>query len=214
MRPIGPASRLFAIAFIALTLCCLQQELFSAERHWVTTWGCGPQLTEPRNLPPVPLANSTLRQFVRTTLGGKLIRVRLSNAYGTNSVTVNVAHVALSSGTGSAGNGDINTATDKALAFRGAPGVVVPPGETVLSDPLNFDLPAITNVAISICFGNLSATTINGHTGSRTTSFIVASNAVSAASLPTAGKTAHWYIITRVDVLADNASRALVTAGA
>jgi lysophospholipase L1-like esterase len=30
----------------------------------VGTWGCGPQLTEPSNLPPAPLANSTLRQFV------------------------------------------------------------------------------------------------------------------------------------------------------
>jgi lysophospholipase L1-like esterase len=186
---------------------------FAADGHWVTTWGCAPQLTEPGNLPPVPLANSTLRQFVRTSVGGKVIRVRLSNAYGTDAVTINASRVALSSSAASAGNGDIYPATDKPLTFHGAPGVVIPPGEAVLSDPLNFELPAITNVAISIYFGNVSATSVNGHPGSRTTSFIAASNAVSAASLPTASRTRHWYVITGIEVLGDSSSKAIAVLG-
>jgi lysophospholipase L1-like esterase len=196
-----------------VALTCLQQNSFAADGHWVTTWGCGPQLTEPGNLPPAPLANSTLRQFVHTTLGGKLLRARFSNAYGTNSVTINSAHVALSSGAGSAGNGDINTATDKALTFRGAPAVVIPPGEVMLSDPFEYALPALTNVAVSIYFGNISATTINGHPGSRTTSFIKSGNVASAANMTGASTTAHWYVITGIDVLADAASKAVVTLG-
>jgi lysophospholipase L1-like esterase len=202
------------VAFLTLlNLCWVQQITFAAEGHWVTTWGCGPQLTEPGNLPPAPLANSTLRQFVHTTLGGKLLRARFSNAYGTNSVTINSAHVALSSGAGSAGNGDINTATDKALTFRGAPAVVIPPGEVMLSDPFEYALPALTNVAVSIYFGNISATTINGHPGSRTTSFIKSGNVASAANMTGASTTAHWYVITGIDVLADAASKAVVTLG-
>jgi lysophospholipase L1-like esterase len=185
----------------------------AADGHWVTTWGCGPQLTEPGNLPPAPLANSTLRQFVHTTVGGKLLRVRFSNAYGTSAVNIDSAHIALASGAGSGGNGDINTASDKALTFQGAPSTVIPAGQVVLSDPLPFDLPALTNLAVSIYFGNISATTINGHPGSRTTSFIVASNAVAASSLPAASKTQHWYIITGVDVLADSSSQAVITLG-
>jgi lysophospholipase L1-like esterase len=190
-----------------------QPNLCAAEPHWVTTWGCGPQLTEPNNLPPVPLANSTLRQFVRTTIGGRHLRVRFSNAYGTNSVTISAAHVALSAGAGSTGSGEINPATDRALAFRGASAVVIPPGEAVLSDPFEFELPAITNVAISIFLENISATTLNGHPGSRTTSFIQPGNVVSAASMPTARKTAHWYLITGIEVLANASSRAVVTLG-
>ncbi len=200
-------------SLMILIACCEAPSAIAANGHWVGTWGCGPQLTEPGNLPPAPLANSTLRQFVHTTLGGKHLRARFSNAYGTNSVTINSAHVALSAGAGSAGNGDINTATDKSLTFHGARSVNIPPGEVIISDPFNYDLPALTNLAVSIYFGNISATTINGHPGSRTTSFIVASNVVTAASLPTASKTAHWYIITGVDVLADNSSKALVTLG-
>jgi lysophospholipase L1-like esterase len=179
----------------------------------VTTWGCGPQLTEPSNLPPAPLANSTLRQFVHITIGGKHARVRFSNAYGTNAVTINAAHVALASGAGSGGGGTIDTSTDKALAFHGAPSVNLPPGEAMLSDPFDYDLPAQTNLAVSIYLGNISATTINGHPGSRTTSFIVASNVVTAASMTGAATTAHWYIITGVDVLADSSSKAVVTLG-
>jgi lysophospholipase L1-like esterase len=196
-----------------LALACGTQNLPAAAGHWVTTWGCGPQLTEPGNRPPVPLANTTLRQFVHTTLGGKQVRVRLSNAYGTNGVTVNTAHIALSSGAGSAGAGDINPATDQALSFRGAPSVVIPPGEAVFSDPFAFDLPALTNLAISLAFGNISATTINGHPGSRTTSFILPGNVVAAATMAGSSNTAHWYILTGVEVLADPASRAVVTLG-
>src|SRR6266581_1639333 len=200
-------------AVLLTALICSQQNTSAAEGHWVTTWGCGPQLTEPGNLPPAPLANSTLRQFLRTTLGGKLLRVRFSNAYGTSAVTVNSAHVAQSAGTDSAGNGDINTATDTALTFRGAPAVVIPPGEVVLSDPFEFNLPAITNVALSIYFGNISATTISGHPGSRTTSFIKSGNVVTAANMSGASTTAHWYIITGVEVLADASSKTVVTLG-
>lgn len=198
---------------LMIVFCLWLQTIFAAESHWVGTWACGPQLTEPSNLPPAPLANSTLRQFVHVTLGGSHLRVRFSNAYGTNAAVIKSVHVALSSGAGSGGSGDINTATDLALTFHGAPSANIPPGEVLLSDPFNFDLPALTNLAITIYFGSMSVTTINGHPGSRTTSFIQSGDALSAASMPTAGNTAHWYIITGVDVLADNASQALITLG-
>src|SRR5580693_2336127 len=109
-KPTSPIPRSFIVLMrlkikllvFALTLCCAQMNLSAGQGHWVTTWGCGPQLTEPGNLPPAPLANSTLRQFVHVTVGGSHLRVRFSNAYGTNSVTMNSVHVALASGTGSA----------------------------------------------------------------------------------------------------------------
>ncbi len=198
---------------VAAISCCAQPEAIASGGHWVTTWGCAPQLTEPGNLPPAPLANSTLRQFVHVSIGGTHLRVRFSNAYGTDPVVLNSVHVALAAGAGSAGNGDINPATDQALTFRGAPSAVIPPGEAVFCDPFGYNLPALTNLAISIYFGNISATTINGHPGSRTTSFIQSSNVVTAASLPAAGKTAHWYILTGVEVLAGSSSKAIAVLG-
>jgi lysophospholipase L1-like esterase len=207
-------------------LCCRQQETIAANGHWVGTWACGPQLTEhavspgQNNLPPAPLAYSTLRQFVHTTIGGQHLRVRFSNAYGTNSVTMNSVHLALAAGTGSAANGVINTATDTALTFRGAPAITIPPGMVVWSDPCDFNLPALTNLAISIYYGYVSPNvapqgTITGHPGSRTTSYIQTNNVASASSMlfPAATNTAHWYTITGVDALADRSSFALVTLG-
>lgn len=209
---------LFGLRFLVpllvstITISTIRPAL-AADGHWVTTWGCGPQLTEPSNLPPAPLANSTLRQFVHVTLGGKHLRVRFSNAYGTNAVAINSSHIALSAGAGSAGTGEISTSTDKALTFHGMPSVNLPPGETILSDPCDFALPALTSLAVTIFVGNISATTINGHPGSRTTSFILPTNAVTAANMTGAATTAHWYIITGVDVLADTSSKGVVTLG-
>lgn len=198
---------------IITALGLMLQHLSAAEGHWVTTWGTAPQLTEPGNLPPVPLANSTLRQFVRNSIGGKQVRVRFSNAYGTSPVTINAAQLALAPSTASAGNGDIYPATDRALTFSGAPTTVIPPGLAVYSDPVAFDLPALTNVAITTFFGSISATTVNGHPGSRTTSFILPSNAVSVASMPAASKTKHWYVITGLEVLGDITSKTVVVLG-
>jgi lysophospholipase L1-like esterase len=198
---------------ILASLCGVTANIRAAEDHWVGTWGCGPQLAEPSNRPPAPLANSTLRQFVHVTLGGKRLRVRFSNAFGTNAVTMNSVHVALAAGAGSAGSAEIDPATDKGLSFRGAPSVTLEPGEQALSDPLAYDLPPLTNLAVTIYFGDISERIITGHPGSRTTSFIQAENAVSAARLPEAAKTAHWYIITGIDVLADGSSKAIVILG-
>ena len=201
-------------AVLALAvLCGLPKIVYAADGHWVTTWGCGPQLTESGNVPPTPLAENTLRQFVRTSIAGKILRVRLSNAYGTDSVTIDTAHLALAAGTGSAGTGQIDRATDATLKFRGAPSVVIPPGAVVYSDAVAFNLPAVSDVAISIHFGQLSSTTINGHPGSRTTSFIISGNTVSDADMAGATTTEHWYIITGIEVLADASSRAVVTFG-
>jgi lysophospholipase L1-like esterase len=209
-------SLITGLSFSAIVLALaifLTNSTLAADDHWVTTWGCGPQLTEPQNLPPVRLANGTLRQFVHVTIGGKHLRVRFSNAYGTNAVSINSAHIALAAGLGSASAGEIDADTDTPLTFHGSPSATIPRGETIVSDPCDFHLPALTNLAVSIYFGNISATTINGHPGSRTTSFILASNAVSASNMTGAAKTAHWYIITGVDVLAETASKGVVTLG-
>ena len=207
-------------------LCCLQPEAIAANGHWVGTWACGPQMVEntntQNNLPPAPLAYSTLRQFVHSTIGGQHLRVRFSNAYGqysTNVVVIQSAHIALAAGTGSATNGVINPATDTPLTFHGAPSITIPPGEVVWSDPCDFNLPALTNLAISIYYGFVEPNIVNvynaitGHPGSRTTSYIRAGNVVTASSMPSAATTQHWYTITGVDVLANPASLALVTLG-
>jgi lysophospholipase L1-like esterase len=203
------------LAMISPVFCLLQSRSLGveAEGRWVATWGCGVQLTEPANLPPAPLAKSTLRQFVHVTLGGKCLRVRLSNAYGTNPVMVTSIHVALAAGAGSAGKGEIDPLTDKPLAFRGALSINIGPGDIVTSDPVDFCLPALTNLAVTMSFGDGPATTVSGHPGSRTTSFIKTGDAVTSTNMEGAAKTPHWYFLAGVDVLAEVSGKAVVVLG-
>jgi lysophospholipase L1-like esterase len=179
--------------------------------QWVGTWGCGIQLTEPRNLPPTPgLASNTLRQIVHTSIGGKKVRVRFSNAFGTNDVVLNSVHIALNPGL--MNSSVIDPASDQTLKFGGAGSITIPPGKQIWSDPVSFNLPPLTNLAITIFYGGISGD-VTGHPGSRSKSYIATGNAVASANLEKAIPTAHWYNIEEVDVQADDRSGALVTFG-
>ncbi len=84
------------------------------------------QLTEPANMPPEPgLADATLRQVVHVSLGGKRLRVRFANAFGTKPLTILAAHVA-----GYAGDGAIRAEGGKPLTFGGQSSVTIPTGAT------------------------------------------------------------------------------------
>lgn len=187
--------------------------MYAGEDHWFTTWACAPQLTEPGNLPPAPLDGSTLREFVHPSIGGRRLRLRLANLFGTQPLVMQAVHIALAAGTGSRGPGEINPATDRALTFGGSAGLTLPPGATAYSDPVEFELPPLGTLAISLAIDRAPGATITGHPGSRTTSFIQAGDAVAASRLPAAVRTAHWYFITGLEVLADNSSQTLAILG-
>jgi lysophospholipase L1-like esterase len=178
-------------------------------RHgaWVGSWGTAPQRTEPANLPPEPgLTGNTLRQVVHVSLGGSRLRLHLSNAFGSSPLTVRAAHLAASRGADS-----IDPATDVALTFDGRPEVTIPAGGAATSDAFDFPLRPLSEVAITLRFGDTSPA-VTGHPGSRTTSYLVPGDAVAATSLPGAAHTDHWYVVTGIDVVDDGAA-AVVTLG-
>jgi lysophospholipase L1-like esterase len=182
--------------------------VFGAGDHWVATWGCAPQLVEARNLPPSPgLSGSTLRQVVRVSIGGKRLRARFSNAFGDGPLTIGSADFALSAG-GSA----ILPASDRALAFHGLPSVTIAAGEAVWSDAFDFDLAALTNVAVTIRFGD-TPSAVTGHPGSRTTSYLRRGDAVTALDMAGVAAVQHWYVLTGIDAAVGEGSAAVVVLG-
>jgi lysophospholipase L1-like esterase len=175
--------------------------------HWVGSWATGPQLTEVANNPPSPgLANNTLRQIFRVSIGGSKLRLRLSNEYGDGPVSLTSVHVAEPTG----GSG-IDVSSDVPLSFGGMASVTIPAGTATWSDPFDFVLAPLSSVAVSIRFGSVPAG-ISGHPGSRTTSYLQSGDAVSAATL-TEASTDHWYYIAGLDVLSDAETAALVILG-
>jgi lysophospholipase L1-like esterase len=169
--------------------------------RWVATWATAPQLTEPRNMPPAPgLTGNTLRQALRVSIGGPRLRVRYSNEYGQSPMVIREARLAHYRGEGA-----IDPASDRALAFNGQPGVIIPGGQVAVSDPLAFDLEPMADVALTVWFGDIPDN-LTGHPGSRTTSYIQPGNAVSAPSTAEGIKTEHWYAVTGIDVVAPAAA--------
>jgi lysophospholipase L1-like esterase len=176
--------------------------------HWVATWAASPQLTEESNLPPPPgLADHTLRQIVRVSIGGKTLRVRFSNSFGRTSLTLHSARIALSAG-GSA----IQPATDRPLTFSGRLSVAIPEGALAVSDPLAFDLAPLSEVAITVYLEGVPAE-VTGHPGSRTTSYLQAGNVASAPDLADPVRVDHWYYVNGIDVLAHDSASVVAVIG-
>ena len=200
-------SSIAGFVLLILGLSCTSY-LAAAKDCWIGTWAGAQQLTERRNMPPAPgLSDNTLRQVVHVTLGGSKLRMQFSNAYGSGPVTINAAHLAVS-----AGDSAIEPVTDKALTFKGEPSITIPAGEEVYSDTLDFDVKPLSNLAVSIYFGQTSKD-VTGHPGSRTTSYIQAGNAVTATDMASAAKTDHWYILSGIDLWLDDSYATVVTLG-
>jgi len=179
-----------------------------SKQVWTGTWGTSPQLTEPHNNPPQPgLTDNALRQTVRVSIGGEVLRLHLSNEFSKSEVKINDIYIALSEGGSS-----INASTIKSLTFNGSPEVVIQPGQAIVSDQIDFKLNPRTDVSITINFGK-TPDDITGHPGSRTTSYILAGNQPESADFSNSITTDHWYIIKGIDVLASDKGGAIAIIG-
>lgn len=182
----------------------------AAAASWLGSWASSQQIPEAANaLPPAALRNATLRQIVHLTVGGKELRVRLSNAFGTAPLTILSVHIArpVSRETGS-----IDAATDEALTFAGSPSVTIPAGADSYSDPIAFAAPALSDLAITL-YLTVPPERQTSHPGSRETSFLVHGNHVADPTLPGATTFAHWYFISGLDVKESTAGGAIVVLG-
>jgi lysophospholipase L1-like esterase len=176
--------------------------------HWVGTWACSPQLAEGDNLPPAPgFTDTTLRQIIHISIGGAQIRVRFSNAFGKTALTILAARVAKPAGASA-----ITDGTDKALTFHEQNTVTIPAGALMYSDPVAFDVPGLSDLAITIYLHGVPDG-ITTHPGSRTTSYLAAGNFVSNPNLPEARRVDHWYFLNGVDVTGESSAESLVVLG-
>src|SRR5207245_5845382 len=102
-----------------------------ADTRWVGTW-----TTAPAPIEGLALANQTLRMITHLSLGGRTVRVRLSNAYGMRKLAIGAAHVGLR-GEGAA----IAPESDRPLTFDGSTSVNIEAGALVVRDPVELAVP-------------------------------------------------------------------------
>lgn len=176
--------------------------------HWLGTWNCVLQLTEPDNLPPAPgLSSNTLRQVVLTSVCGSTLRLRCSNAYGNGPLTLRSVQVAISEG-----EDRVLASSARTVTFDGHPSTTLEPGESRGTDPLDFEFAPMTRLAVTIHFGDVPSN-VTGHPGSRTTSYLAPGNQLGQPTLTGAVKTEHWYVLWGIDVARERPGQALVVLG-
>lgn len=187
-------------------------------KKWVTCW-CVAPVRGGIHLPPVLHLNnglfySTARTVLTPTLSGEKVRLSFSNRYGKKPLRLSAVSV-----------GEIKEGTrlqlqkTTAVTFRGSREVIIPPGEDIQSDIIDFRVRDMKDIAVSI-YVKHSALTTKGLYGSST--YLSPGNHTDRE-----GFFPMWKLIlktppaifqtnpflTRVDVLADKDSYAVVVAG-
>ena len=188
--------------------CMLMAGIAMAGGHWVGTWGTAPQLVERHNNPPAPgLANNSLREIVQVSIGGKKVRLKLTNEFSTEATEIKAVELAIAKTAGS--SSEIDEATTVSLTFNGESGVTIPANGTIISDAVNFKMGDRQNVAITIHYGSASPS-VSGHPGSRTTSYLKEGNTTDFTG---AIRTDHWYSIQTLEVEAPKKAGAIAILG-
>ena len=189
--------------------CLLTAGVACADNHWVGTWGTAPQLVEPKNNPPSPgLGNNSLRQIVQVSIGGEKVRLKLTNEFSEGATEIKAVELALAKTAGS--SSEIDEASTVSLTFNGKAGVTMPAKGKAVSDPIAFKIGPRENVAITIHYGSASSTSVSGHPGSRTKSYLKMGNTTDFSD---AAEPEHWYNILSLEVEAPETAGAVTILG-
>ena len=139
-RAVSRAVAITAIALLALGGRRAEAGSACRGRHWVGVWA-----TSPSDGLGTPFVDQTLRLVVNPTLGGTRVRVRLSNRYGSQPVTLGAAAIAPR-----ASGADVVPGTTRTLRFGRRRSVTLEPGEEVVSRPVRLVFDAFQNLAVSV----------------------------------------------------------------
>lgn len=164
---------------------------------WFATWYAAPQnyniIFPGVTVPPLSISNQSVRQIVHTSHGGSLIRIKLSNFFGTTPVTFAEARVARSTG-----NGGIDPATNRTLRFGGIGTVTLAPGEERWSDPVYLQVPTHSDLAISL-YVPLNTPVVTTHTIGMQTNYLSPGNQTGATVMGNATTTSVYFWLSEID---------------
>ena len=173
--------------------------------HWVGTWTAAPAPGD-----GAAFNNHTLRMMPRVSIGGRILRVRVSNAYGTRPLAVGAAYVGVR-GSGPA----VVAGSNRRLTFGGESSATIAAGALLISDPVELEVAPLSDVAVSVHLpGDLPASF--GITGryARQTNYISPPGDFAADNVMPVGRlTDDWYFVCGVDVVAPGETGAVVAVG-
>ena len=168
---------------------------YSLAQNWVGTWATAPQ-TVVRSFMPYNncMTNRSVRQVVKVSIGGDVIRLKLSNIYSMQPVEIRSIYIAHAKDSFS-----IDVKSAQYFKFGNSYKTVIPAGKQIVSDALKFNLKNLERVAITINYTSApEVPTV--HMGSRTTSYIMKGVTNAHSSFREAFQENHWYNISGIDV--------------
>lgn len=168
---------------------------YSLAQNWVGTWATAPQTVVKSFMPYNNcMTNRSVRQVVKVSIGGDVIRLKLSNIYSMQPVEIRSIYIAHAKD-----SSDIDAKTAQYFKFGNSYKTVIPAGKQIVSNALKFKLRNLERVAITINY--TSAPEIpTVHMGSRTTSYIMKGVTNAHSNFAKAFRENHWYNISGIDV--------------
>ncbi len=177
------------------------------QAQWVGTWAASPMLAS-GGWRERALSSVTLREVVHISAGGQRVRVRFTNEFGTEPLTLSDAHVALS-----AEGASIHEGSDHVLTFGGASSVRIPPGAAIFSDPVDFAVAPLSNLSISFYLPSQILRNETFHDFADQDNYLADGDVSGQRDLAQSTKLPSWYFVDGVDVSASPDSRAIVALG-
>lgn len=179
----------------------------AARVSWVGSWAAAPMACPVRSGGP-SAGDSTYRNAMRLSAGGKSVRVVLTNEFGATQLMVGSARIGLD-----AGNGAVKPGSDHALTFGGRPSVAIPTGGLMLSDAVPMDVAALSSLSVSVYVPDQVIATRTCHALASATNYVVKGDAVASAKMAGARKLESWNFVKGIDVAAEPNAAAIVALG-
>ena len=182
----------------------------AADRHaeqWIGTWATAAQPFVPNSLQTY--RDQSLRLIVHTSAGGTKVRIKFSNTYGDKPLVIGTAHIARRTV-----GAEIDPHSDRLLKFYGKPSTTVEAGSMAISDPVELDMPALSDLAISFFLPQRTEATTS-HSMAKQTSYVSPETGDSTAVMkfPVAKVIHTWPFLTGVDVEGSPGAAAIVAFG-
>lgn len=214
-------------SIVALTLALLAWTAFAAttagaaENKWVAAWSTSPQpyplgfdvaqpgpAADPGGIstalesvfPSRTAENQSVRMIVHPSIGGRVLRVRLSNAFGNAPITFGSARVGIQRVAGR-----IERGTNRRVTFGGRRSVTIPAGRELSSDPVRLTVRAEQDLAVSL-FVRGRSSSLTWHAAAFTTNYLADPDSGDHTAETDEGSypnsTSSWFWVDGVDVRA------------
>jgi lysophospholipase L1-like esterase len=178
-----------------------------APQPWIGTWATAVQPFLPDSLQT--FRNQSLRLIVHTSTGGTKVRIKISNTYGDRPLLIGGAHIARRTAAA-----EIDPRSDRMLTFQGKSSTTVAAGSMVVSDSVELDVPALSDLAVSFFLPQRTEAKTS-HSMAKQTSYVSmeTGDSTAAVKFPVAKAIHSWPFLTGLDVEASPGAAAIVAFG-